>query len=60
MTKAPDSLKDAGDVKITPEMIEAGMGELLGFYSDDIIDSAEIVVADVYRAMVLAEPQFRP
>ena len=30
-----DSLKDAGDVKITPEMVEAGTEFVMGFFAAD-------------------------
>ncbi len=56
MTDETRDADDVGaDVEITPEMIEAGVGELLTFYSDEIFDCAECVVKKVYRAMATAE-----
>ena len=42
---------DCDDVEITPEMIEAGMRELLGFFSEDVSDTPRPIVIDIYRAM---------
>ena len=47
------------EIEITPEMIEAGVEKLLGFYSDEIFDSADVVVAEAYKAMALVVPQSR-
>ena len=48
---------DCGDVDITSEMIEAGVRELLGFFSEDVSDTPGPIVADIYRAMALLAPR---
>ena len=47
----PDSLKGAGDVKITPEMIEEGVGAYCGF--DERFESLQEMIGRVYCAMAL-------
>ena len=44
----PDSLKDTGDVEITPEMIEAGVSELS---YDERFEFCEDVVRRIFHAM---------
>ena len=51
MTKAPDSPKGTGDVEITPEMIEAGVGAYCGF--DERFESLQEMIGRVYCAMAL-------
>ena len=51
----PDSLKVAGDVEITPEMIEAGYKVYC--QDDELSDiSAEDFIERIYVAMRLARP----
>ena len=52
MTKAGDSPKDPGDVKITPEMIEAGVRILAG-YEPGWVKGSDIV-GEIYRSMKAA------
>ena len=44
-------------VEVTADMIEAGTGELLGFFLEDIFDTPGPIVADIYRAMLRLAPQ---
>ncbi len=39
------------EIEITPEMIEAGVGELLDLFPEDAYDTPGITVAEIYRAM---------
>ena len=48
-----------GGIEITPEMLEAGVGELLSFFSEDLSDTPEPIVADIYRAMASLAPRPR-
>ena len=50
-------LPECDDVEITPEMIEAGVRKLLGFFSEDVSDTPRPIVADIYRTMVLLAPR---
>ena len=45
----PDSPKDAGDVEITPEMIEAGVSELVLY--EQGVDNGYDVVVRIFLAM---------
>lgn len=47
------------EIEITPEMIEAGVGKLLGFYAEDAYDTPQITVAEVYKAMATLAPRPR-
>ena len=54
MTKATDSLKDTGDVEITPEMIEAGVIAYVSNWGDrpDLVATDELVT-EIYRSMTV-------
>jgi len=48
--------QDAGgqagaEIEVTPEMIEAGVGVILDYYSEELQDEAPCVVRNVYQAM---------
>ena len=47
----PSQKRQAGEVGITPEIIEAGVSALLEFYTDEIHDDPHRVAITVYRAM---------
>ena len=46
-----DSLKGAGDVNLTPEMVEAGVEAYCGF--DERFESLQEMIGRVYCAMAL-------
>ena len=41
-------------IRITPEMIRAGVAATLEYYSEDLLDAREMVVKDVFLAMISA------
>ena len=47
-------------IEITPEMIEAGINELLSCDGDEIAYCAATIVSDVFRAMVRVGQLSRP
>jgi hypothetical protein len=47
---------EAEEIEITPEMIEAGLGELL---LSEPHDSRESIIEDVYSAMEIARRELR-
>lgn len=53
MTKVPDSLKDTGDVEVTPEMIEAGEDAYDDWYCDGGLDDGRVAMLAklIYGAM---------
>lgn len=65
VTKVSDSTKPAGDrpasaIEITPQMIEAGVRELIGtYYGDDELCDLRVdaVVSRVFGAMDRARPR---
>ena len=46
----------SAEIEITPEMIEAGVAALGGFYTDEVENDSGRVVAKVWAAMFVARP----
>lgn len=55
----PRQASDSTDIEITPAMLEAGVGAMLAWYSEDLRSEPGSVVDAVYKAMVLAAPERR-
>ena len=45
------------EIEITPEMIDAGVGEFLSTLPEDVYDTPEIIIADIYRCMSKLAPR---
>ena len=46
------------EIEITPEMIEAGLGAIAEFDSDELSTESETIVRSIFRAMMAVAPGF--